>query len=747
MTLRDREAFAIAEARCPNPHDILGWHLEDGHGTVRTFLAHAVGCAVLLDEGKQIIPMESLTDCGLFQCTLPGTEFVPYRLLASYADGRRVELEDAYRFPPTISEYDRHLFAEGRAERIHHLLGSHRRTIDGVQGLSFAVWAPNARRISLVGDFNDWDGRQLPLRKLGLSGIWELFVPHLPVGRLYKYELIDANGQLQLRTDPCALCYERAPEAAALTGIGVNHDWQDGEWMAERRSFVPYRAPISIYEVHLASWRRVPEENDRPLTYREAAPLLADYCNELGFTHVELLPITEFPYDGSWGYQVTGYFAPTSRFGNPDDFAHFVDTLHRRGIGVILDWVPGHFPKDRFALARFDGTCLYEHEDARIGEHRNWGTLAFNFGRHEVRNFLIASALSWCERFHIDGFRVDAVAAIVHRNHGRSDGEWLPHPQGGEEDSDAVLFLREYNEWVHRLFPGVLTIAEESTTHPGVSHPTYLGGLGFDFKWNMGWMHDTLYYFSQAAGQRQAAHHRLTFAMLYQYSEHFILALSHDEVVHGKGSLLARMPSSSMDRKADMLRALYGYLWTWPGKKSLFMGGEFGQHDEWYHGRSLDWHLLHHCNHRGLQLWIRDLNRFYLSRPWLGFYDDDPAGFCWINPDDSQGGVLSYLRRGGDELVLVVGNFSWQDFNAYAVGVPRSGRWREVLNGNALLYGGSGIGNLGEGWTSDESCNGFAQKLTLHLPAHSVLVFQHDTAVSILPPHVPASMATPAKSN
>jgi 1,4-alpha-glucan branching enzyme len=661
---------------------------------------------------------------GFFECRLPGAEFFPYRFLVTCADGHAEEREDPYRFLPTVPAYDRYLFGEGKSERIHHFLGSHRRSVDGIAGLSFAVWAPNAGRVSLVGDFNGWDGRHFPMRCLGNSGIWELFVPNLPAGGLYKYELTDGAGRRRLRTDPFALRYERAPEAAAVAGAEVQHRWQDGDWMEARRNFIPYRSPISIYEVHLASWRRVPEEGDRPLTYREAAPLLAAYCVELGFSHVELLPITEFPYDGSWGYQVTGYFAPTSRFGSPDDFAYLVDALHRHGIGVILDWVPGHFPKDRFALARFDGTCLYEHEDSRIGEHRGWGTLAFNFGRHEVRNFLIASALSWCERFHVDGFRVDAVAAMVHRDYSRPEGEWLPHPHGGCEDSDAIAFLRAFNEKIHGLFPGILTVAEESTTYPGVSHPTYRGGLGFDFKWNMGWMHDTLRYFSLAPERRPAAHGLLTFAMLYQYAEHFILALSHDEVVHGKGSLLARMPSSSLDRKADMLRSLYGYLWTWPGKKSLFMGGEFGQHDEWCHARSLDWHLLAYRNHRGLQLWVRDLNRFYRSRPWLGAYDDDSSGFRWVNADDRCNCVLSFLRRGDGEWILVACNFSERDFAAYAVGVPEDGRWGEILNSNALLYGGAGSGNLGGGWSCPEPCHGLAHRLTIHLPAHSTIIFQ-----------------------
>ncbi|MDR2664505.1 MAG: 1,4-alpha-glucan branching protein GlgB [Puniceicoccales bacterium] len=625
-----------------------------------------------------------------------------------------------------IPDFDLHLFGEGKALRIHEFLGAHLHSRNGVEGVSFAVWAPNAQKVSVVGDFNGWNGLSHPMEPLGNSGVWGTFLTGLSPGHLYKFELIDSQGNRQLRTDPYALAYERAVEPAAIVWREDGYAWQDGGWMGRRRALRPFRECISIYEVHLDSWRRVPEENCRPLTYREIAPQLADYCNEMGFTHVEFLPLAEFPFDGSWGYQSTGYFAPTARYGSPDDFKFLVDTLHRASIGVIVDWVPAHFPRDRFALAQFDGTCLYEYADSRIGEHSQWGTLVFNYRRHEVANFLLCSALSWCDRYHVDGFRVDAVAAMIYRSYGRESGEWEPNVHGGPENLEAIDFLKNFNVAVHREFPGVLTIAEESTTFAGVTRPVDLGGLGFDFKWGMGWMHDTLDYFSQNPVFRRHCHNRLTFAMLYQYSEHFILALSHDEVVHGKGSLLARMPSDRMDWKCAMLRSLYGYMWAWPGKKSLFMGGEFGQHDEWCHFRSLDWHLLKYMNHSGLRRWVRDLNRLYRSLPWLGLYDDDPRGFRWIDPDDGDGGVLTFLRQGDSpgQLLLAACNFSGTPHRSYPVAVPVAGFWEEALNGDSLHYGGCGMGNCGGQWTEPVPSRGMEQRLLLHLPPHCCILLR-----------------------
>jgi 1,4-alpha-glucan branching enzyme len=631
-------------------------------------------------------------------------------------------------FHSTITDYDLHLFGEGKSLRMHHFLGAHLRKHCGVDGVSFALWAPNARRVSVVGDFNCWDGRTHQMRQLGTSGVWEIFIANLCQGLIYKFELIDCNGCLQLRTDPYGFAFENAVEAAAII-VGKNeYIWNDAVWMDARNKFEPFRSPISIYEVHLGSLRRVPEENHRPMRYREVAPLLAQYCVDMGFSHVEFIPLAEFPFEGSWGYQTTGYFAPTARYGSPDDFKFLVNTLHCAGIGVLIDWVPSHFPKDRFALAQFDGTCLYEHADKRIGEHIGWGTLVFNYGRYEVANFLLCSAINWCERYHVDGFRVDAVASMIYRNYFRESGEWLPNINGGCEHTEALEFLRNFNVQIHGQFPGIITIAEESTTFPNLTTPVHCGGLGFDFKWNMGWMHDTLRYFSIDPINRKYSHNRITFAMLYQYSEHFILALSHDEVVHGKGSLLRRMPSDNMECKCAMLRSLYGYMWTWPGKKSIFMGGEFGQHDEWCHFRSLDWHLLQYSHHNGLMLWVRDLNRLYHEHPWLGKYDDDPCGFQWINADDCNCSVLSYLRKGEkpNELLLVLCNFTPIARYDYAVGVPIAGFWREILNCDATIYGGSGIGNYGGKMSEHVQCNGFSESLRLLLPPNCVLVLRPD---------------------
>jgi 1,4-alpha-glucan branching enzyme len=635
-------------------------------------------------------------------------------------------VDDPYAFPPFIGEFDMHVFPEGKWLGAHDFLGAHLRTVNGVAGVGFAVWAPAAMRVSVVGDFNGWDGRYLPMSPLGGSGLWELFVPNLSAGYLYKFELVDCGGNLQLRSDPWAVAYERAAEAASIIWCEDAYGWHDGGWMGQRVDQKPFRRAISIYEVHLDSWRRVPEEGGRPLTYREAAPLLANYCCDMGFTHVEFLPLAEFPFDGSWGYQCTGYFAPTARYGSPDDFKFLVDTLHQASIGVILDWVPSHFPKDRFALARFDGSCLYEYGDSRIGEHGQWGTLVFNYGRHEVANFLLCSAIAWCSRYHVDGFRVDAVAAMIYRSYGRESEEWIPNAYGGAENLEAMEFLKNFNGILHEKFPGILTVAEESTVFDGVTRPVEFGGLGFDFKWCMGWMHDTLDYFSKDPLFRGQSHHSLTFAMLYQYTEHFVLALSHDEVVHGKGSLLARMPSARMDWKCAMLRSLFGYMWLWPGKKSLFMGGEFGQHDEWCHFRSLDWHLLSHMNHSGLRRWVRDLNGLYRSLPWLGFYDDERQGFQWINPDDCASSVLTFLRRGdsGGDALLVVCNFSGVALRSHAVGVPEPGFWAEALNSDSLHYGGGGTGNCGGKNSEDVPCDGMGQRLSLFLPPHSCLVLR-----------------------
>jgi 1,4-alpha-glucan branching enzyme len=560
--------------------------------------------------------------------------------------------------------------------------------VEGVVGTGFALWAPGARSVSVVGDFNDWDGRVHPMRSLGGSGIWELFIPGVEEGAHYKYELRTQDGYVQLRADPVAQATEVPPQTASVV-YRPHHEWQDEGWLEERRSHNQLARPISIYEVHLGSWRQ-------GLSYTELAEQLGAYVKEMGFTHVELMPVMEHPFAGSWGYQVTGFFAPTSRFGSPDEFRAFVDSLHRQGIGVILDWVPAHFPRDDWALARFDGTELYEHSDPRRGEHPDWGTLVFNIGRNEVRNFLLSSALYWLREEHADGLRVDAVASMLYLDYSRPEGAWIPNVHGGREDLESISFLRELNEVVHARTPGVISAAEESTAWPGVSRPTYLGGLGFGFKWNMGWMHDTLGYFEQDPIYRQYHHHELTFSMIYAFTENFILPLSHDEVVHGKGSLLGKMPGDRWRQLAN-LRALYGYMWAHPGKKLLFMGGELAQEGEWNHNVSLDWHLLERPEHAGIQRLVRDLNHVYRSEPALYEVDFEPHGFRWLDANDVQRNVVAFLRVAADDgrTIACACNLSPVPREQYRIGLPHGGRWRELINTDSELYGGSNVGNLG----------------------------------------------------
>jgi 1,4-alpha-glucan branching enzyme len=560
--------------------------------------------------------------------------------------------------------------------------------VEGVVGTGFALWAPSARSVSVVGDFNDWDGRIHPMRSLGGSGIWELFIPGVQEGAHYKYELRTQDGYVQLRADPVAQATEVPPQTASVV-YRPHHEWQDEGWLEERRSHNQLARPISIYEVHLGSWRQ-------GLSYTELAEQLGAYVKEMGFTHVELMPVMEHPFAGSWGYQVTGFFAPTSRFGSPDEFRAFVDSLHRQGVGVILDWVPAHFPRDDWALARFDGTELYEHSDPRRGEHPDWGTLVFNIGRNEVRNFLLSSALYWLREEHADGLRVDAVASMLYLDYSRPEGAWIPNVHGGREDLESISFLRELNEVVHARTPGVISAAEESTAWQGVSRPTYLGGLGFGFKWNMGWMHDTLGYFEQDPIYRQYHHHELTFSMIYAFTENFILPLSHDEVVHGKGSLLGKMPGDRWRQLAN-LRALYGYMWAHPGKKLLFMGGELAQEGEWNHNVSLDWDLLERPEHAGIQRLVRDLNQVYRSEPALYEVDFEPRGFRWLDANDVQRNVVAFLRVAADDerAVACVCNLSPVPREQYRIGLPHGGRWRELVNTDSELYGGSNVGNLG----------------------------------------------------
>jgi 1,4-alpha-glucan branching enzyme len=619
-----------------------------------------------------------------------------------------------------FGEIDLYLAGEGRHERLHDVLGAHVRDA----GVSFAVWAPNARAVAVVGDFNDW--QPSPMQNLGDSGIWEAVVEGAEPGQRYKFQVVQADGTVKLKADPFAFASEVPPQTASVVHV-PEHRWGDEKWLARRREAEPHGEPMSVYEVHLGSWRRNPLEDDRSLTYRELAQELADYALDLGFTHVELLPVMEHPFSGSWGYQVTGFFAPTSRFGSPDDFRWFVDYLHQRGLGVILDWVPAHFPRDDWALARFDGTALYEHDDPRRGAHPDWGTLVFNYGRHEVRNFLLASALFWLREFHVDGIRVDAVASMLYLDYSRREGEWVPNVFGGNEDLDAVGFLKELNEVIYGREPGVVSAAEESTAWPGVSRPTYLGGLGFGFKWNMGWMHDTLDYFRREPIYRRYHHHQLTFSLMYAFSENFILPLSHDEVVHGKGSLLSKMPGDRWQQFAN-LRSLYAYMWAHPGKKLLFMGGELAQEQEWSHDRSLDWHLLERPEHAGMQQLVRELNRVYRDRPALWQVDHTPDGFRWLEANDAGHNVIVFARYGvdGTDPVVCVGNFSPEVRERYRVGFPSGGRWTEILNTDSTYYGGSDVGNLGGvvaeagGWHDQP----FSAELTL--PPLSVTWFAPD---------------------
>jgi len=724
----------LLHAQHPEPHSFLGMHahtMGDTQGViVRAFLPQARGCEVvdLSRKPERRYPMLQLSPEGFFEVFIAKrTEVFRYQLRATQRTGDIRQFSDPYSFLPTISEHDLYLFNEGNEHRIYKKLGAHVRDIDGVPGVTFAVWAPSAARVSVVGNFNRWDGRAHPMRSLGASGVWEIFLPGLGDGEVYKYEIRTRTGAVLLKSDPYGTYFEAPPNNASIVFNTRRYQWGDGEWLAQRAAKPTIDRPMSVYEVHLGSWKRIVEDANRPLGYREVAPLLADYVLEMGFTHIELMPIAEHPFDGSWGYQVTGFFAPTHRYGTPEDFMFFVDYLHQRGIGVILDWVPAHFPRDSFALPQFDGTCLYEHADPRQGAHQDWGTLIFNFGRNEVRGFLVANALAWLDRFHLDGLRVDAVASMLYLDYSRKEGEWIPNKFGGRENLEAIEFLKQVNTLVHQYYPGVLTIAEESTAFPSVSKPASEGGLGFDLKWNMGWMHDTLRFFQKDPIHRKWHMNDLTFGMLYQYTENFVLSFSHDEVVHGKGSLLMKMSAWHIPEKAANLRALYAHQWMWPGKKLMFMGSEWGQAHEWAYDRSLDWHLLQYLDHEGIRLLVRDLNQLYRNEAVLGRNDLDAHGFRWIACWDSDNAVLSYLRlaeRFPDELLVVVGNFTPALRTGYRIGVPRAGFWREAINTNSEFYGGSGEGNGGGLMAQEVPWDGYNHSLELVLPAMSTTVFK-----------------------
>jgi len=733
-SLPKEQVTRILEAKETAPHSILGMHpfksKKDSGVVVRTFLQDASQCQVVIvgaDEKEIRFPLEKVDEAGLFEGYSDKIKkVVPYRLRIEQPNGEVRQFFDPYSFLPTLSEQDLYLFNQGNEHFIYNKLGAHDKIIDGVPGVAFAVWAPSAQRLSVVGDFNRWDGRYHPMRPLGNSGVWELFIPGLGEGTTYKYEVHGADGSLRLKTDPYATRFEPPPHNASIVCKTDTFHWSDQDWMEKRSKKNWKKEPISIYEVHPESWRRVADDGNRPLTYREMATELADYVTEQGFTHVEFLPLAEHPFSGSWGYQVTGFFAPTHRFGTPEDFQFLVNAFHERGIGVLIDWVPGHFPKDSFALAQFDGSHLYEHSDPRQGEHMDWGTLIFNYGRHEVRAFLIASALSWFDRFHIDGLRVDAVASMLYLDYSRKEGEWIPNQYGGRENIEAIQFLRNVNDLIHDYYPGAVTIAEESTAFGGVSHPTKDHGLGFDFKWNMGWMHDTLSYFSHDPIHRKWHQNELTFGMLYNFSEHFVLTFSHDEVVHGKNSMIMKMGMWEMSDKAANLRALYALMWAWPGKKTLFMGCEFGQSSEWRYDGSLDWHLLEFVDHYGIKDLVRDLNQLYLQDPVLAETDHRPETFQWINCDDAESSVLTFVRLADSQkgTFLVVGNFSPVLRPGYRVGVPFEGFWAEQINTNAAEYGGNGHGNKG-GVPSDQTpWDGRPHSIQVDLPPMSVTFYR-----------------------
>ena len=695
--LSEPEINAIIYGMHGAPFTLLGMH-ETGAKkpgvVVRVFRPYATKAEVIRKSDGQAFEMPRIHEDGLYELFLPGEKPFDYKLRLAWFEGPPSELEDPYRFPLQLTDLDMYLLGEGTNYRAYHKMGAHPLTLDGVEGVHFAVWAPNAVRVSVVGWFNNWDGRIHPLQQRGGSGLWELFMPHLKPGDLYKFEVKGHKAFLAQKADPYAFASELRPRSASMVWDIAKYEWKDADWLAARAQKHWLEEPLSVYEVHLSSWRRNPDDQNRMLTYRELADTLIPYVKKMGYTHIETLPISEHPFDGSWGYQTIGYYSPTSRFGNPDDFKFFVDRCHQEGIGVIIDWVPAHFPKDGHGLAYFDGTHLYEHDDPRLGEHKDWGTYIFNYGRNEVRAFLLSNAIFLADVYHIDGLRVDAVASMLYLDYSRKEGEWIPNKFGGRENLDAVDFLKKFNELIHVEYPGILTFAEESTAWPMVSRPVYLGGLGFDLKWNMGWMHDTLDYMHKDPIFRKYHHHQMTFSMIYAFNENFILPFSHDEVVHGKGAMLSKMPGDMWQQFAN-LRLLYAYMFAHPGKKLTFMGMEFGQWREWQHGESLDWHLLQYDSHSGLQRLSRDLNEMLKGFPCLHQIDFSWEGFEWIDLNDWENSMLFTLRKGKDPNDLLVCGFNFTPVprQGYRMGVPRLGTYEEVLNTDATIYGGSGLGN------------------------------------------------------
>jgi 1,4-alpha-glucan branching enzyme len=729
-SLAPDELYPLLECRHSDPHHILGIRAkEDGGSIARVLHPTATAAWIVPDRGERI-PLLKVHADGLFETSFPDSMLSApdsYRIEVMFADGGSLSYRDAYAFAPLLGEVDLYLLGQGEHLEAYRVLGAHPREVGGIEGTAFAVWAPNAQRVSVVGDFNGWDGRRHMMRRLGGSGVWEIFIPGVATGSHYKFEIRGRHGEVFLKTDPYGFFAQHDLRTACLVTDLGRYRWNDAAWLEKRAARDPYAEPMSVYEVHLGSWRRKPEENNRPLSYLELAEELVAYVTEMGFTHVELLPVMEHPFDGSWGYQVVNFFAPSSRFGTPDEFRHLIDRLHQAGIGVILDWVPGHFPKDAHGLARFDGTALYEHEDPRLGEHRDWGTLIFNYGRNEVRNFLIANALFWLEQYHIDGLRVDAVASMLYLDYSRNAGEWIPNRFGGRENLDAIEFLKAFNTACYARHAGVITIAEESTAWPGVSKPVYEGGLGFGFKWNMGWMNDSLRYIARPPIHRKFHQGEITFSMLYAYHEHFVLVLSHDEVVHGKGSLINKMPDDDWQKAAN-LRMFLAWMWTHPGKKLLFQGGEIAQWREWDHDHSIDWHLLGHQPHAGMQRLVMRLNDIYRTEPALFALDDRPEGFEWVDFRDAENTVWSFLRKApaasGHPDLLVIVNATPVVRHGYRIGVPREGWYERILDSDHAGFGGSGC-VVTEGSSSENiASHGMGQSISIDLSPLSTMVFR-----------------------
>lgn len=750
-TLSPEQVYQIVNNLHRDPFAILGCHPLEKNGRteswiIRAYLPKAKAAWVICPKERKEYPMNSVHDPHFFECTIEIEELSNYQLRLQEGESERV-IYDPYAFRSAkLTDLDIHLFAEGNHHRIYEKLGAHVTEIDGVKGVYFALWAPNARNVSILGDFNFWDGREHQMRQTG-NGVWELFIPELNVGTAYKYEIKNPEGHIYEKSDPYGFQQEVRPKTASIVANLDSYQWQDSEWLENRRHNDPLTQPVSVYEVHLGSWLhasaaekthllhgesepvQVSELNQgaRFLSYYELADKLIPYVKELGYTHIELLPIAEHPFDGSWGYQVTGYYAPTSRFGNPEDFMYFVDRCHQNGIGVIVDWVPGHFPKDGHGLAFFDGTHLYEHADSRKGEHKEWGTLVFNYNRNEVRNFLVANVLFWFDKYHIDGIRVDAVASMLYLDYCRKPGEWVANDYGGRENLEAADFLRQVNSLLFNYFPGTLSIAEESTSWPMVSWPTYVGGLGFNLKWNMGWMHDMLDYFSMDPWFRQFHQNNITFSMWYNHSENFMLALSHDEIVHGKSNIIGKMPGDEWQKFANV-RCLFAYMFAHPGKKTMFMSMEFGQWSEWNVWSDLEWPLLQYDRHLQLKQFFADLNTLYKSQPSLYTRDFAPEGFQWIDCSDNRHSVVSFIRRGKDpnEFIVTVCNFTPQPHSHYRIGVPEAGFYQEIFNSDSREYGGSNVGNLGGKWTDEWWFHNYPNSLDLCLPPLGVLMFKLD---------------------